>query len=95
MSADQLRETIIEKQRPQCKSEPDAHAVANYLGAFIWDIFTEEIGRHEERRSQVLRNLGYDSIEFLRNDARELITQLDKELGPQKDYFPGFRDQNS
>ena len=39
MTAEELRQFIINSQRPNCKNEPGANAIANSLGAMQSYIF--------------------------------------------------------
>lgn len=68
MSAETLRATIVDKQRPQCKGEPGDDAVANYLAAFHWQIFTDNL----EEQHVIMKQLGYDNLEALRTDTNAL-----------------------
>ncbi len=91
MTAEQLRKFIVEQQRPRCKREPSARAVANMIGSLQWFIFEEEIPQEQE---QILKSLGYDNIGRLRADATELIISLRDELGPEnwEAYFERRKD---
>ncbi|MCL4390302.1 MAG: hypothetical protein M1484_01985 [Patescibacteria group bacterium] len=57
MSEESLRNLIVEKQREACKTEPGAHAVANYLSGFQYDIFE---AREKDVIDNILGTLGYN-----------------------------------
>lgn len=77
MTAEHLRQVAVELERPLCKNEPNAHAIANRLASTQWRIYEAET---PEEQAEVLEDFNYDDIGELRADATELILSLRAEL---------------
>jgi hypothetical protein len=85
VTAQELRIKIENEERPNCGGEPNAQAIANYLGQF-WDCIH---GNNPRQLESWAKSLGYKP-DNLMSDAKELIKQLREEVD-KKDWKVYFK----
>lgn len=81
MSAETLRNAILQTITPQGDIPPGPHIIANKLIGNYWEICNPEAALEQQQR--VLRLYGYDNLEHLRADVVALKEQLRNELTPE------------